>query len=90
MCIAFWVISKPEVATPPAFNLDDGKTARKTHEKDALQVEKGDKVTYTITVYNEGTVAGTNATVTIADFSGVPVAAYEGTVTYSVTYVPAP
>lgn len=33
---------------------------------------------------------GTNATVTIADFSGVPVAAYTGTVTYSVTYVPAP
>ena len=54
----------PSIATPPAFNLDDGKTARKTHEKDALQVEKGDKVTYTITVYNEGTVAGTNVTVT--------------------------
>ena len=33
---------------------------------------------------------GTNATVTISNFSGVPVAAYEGTVTYSVTYVPAP
>lgn len=37
-----------------------------------------------------GVKNGTNATVKIEDFSGVPVAEYEGKVTYSVTYVPAP
>lgn len=34
-----------------------------------------------------GVVGGTNASVTIADFSGVAVGAYTGTLTYTVTYV---
>lgn len=33
-------------------------TANKVHRKDALTVQKGDKVIYTIRVYNEGEVAG--------------------------------
>ena len=54
----------PTISTPPTFNLDNGTTARKAHQKDALKVEEGDVVTYTITVYNEADVAGTNVTVT--------------------------
>ena len=35
-----------------------GTTAAKKHEKTPLEVQKGDKVYYTIRVYNEGEVAG--------------------------------
>ena len=54
---------KPEIANPPKFNLDENRTAEKTHEKDALKVEKGDLVTYTIVVYNEGELDGSNIVV---------------------------
>ena len=54
----------PNIAKPPVFDLDNGTTAKKAHEKDPLKVENGDEVTYTITVYNEADVAGTNVTVT--------------------------
>ena len=54
----------PDIATPPAFNLDEGTTARKSHSKNALQVENGDVVTYRIVVYNEGTLAATDVQVT--------------------------
>lgn len=58
-------------------------------------LEGGNEVTFA-EVNEAGTTApdgeknGTNATVKIEDFSGVPVAEYEGKVTYSVKYVPAP
>ena len=54
----------PNIATPPAFNLDNGTTARKTHEKDALKVEEGDVITYKIAVYNEAGLEATNVVVT--------------------------
>ena len=54
----------PDIETPPAFDLDNGTTAKKEHSKDAIKVEPGDIVTYRITVYNEGNVAGTNVQVT--------------------------
>ena len=54
----------PDIETPPAFDLDNVTTAKKEHSKDALKVEPGDIVTYRITVYNEGNVAGTNVQVT--------------------------
>ncbi len=38
--------------------LDRGKTARKPHRKDPLSVNIGDKVTYTIRIYNEGEIDG--------------------------------
>ena len=38
--------------------LDEGKTAQKTHTKDPVAVETGDIVRYTIRVYNEGQVDG--------------------------------
>ena len=54
----------PNIATPPAFNLDDGTTAEKKHTKAALTVKTGDLVTYRINVYNEGNVAANNVVVT--------------------------
>ena len=53
----------PQVSREPRVdltNLRTGKvtTATYTHPKNALTVEKGDIVTYTIRVYNEGTRAG--------------------------------
>ena len=58
------VASREPVITPQA--LDDLATGRsefrttavKTHTKNVLEVEKGDIVTYTIRVYNEGEVDG--------------------------------
>ena len=38
--------------------LDKGTTAEKVHTKDPLIVKTGDKVVYTIRVYNEGEIAG--------------------------------
>lgn len=69
-------------------------TATGTDKTLTYTLAGGDEVVFP-EVNEAGTTApnvknGTNATVTIADFSGVPVAAYTGTVTYSVTYVPAP
>ena len=39
-------------------NFDNGTTANKTHTKTPLVVEKGDKVIYTIRIYNEGDIDG--------------------------------
>ena len=39
-------------------DLDNGKTATKTHTKEPLEVKTGDKVIYTIRIYNEGQVDG--------------------------------
>ena len=39
--------------------LDSGRTATKTHTKNPLSASKGDKVKYTIKIYNEGNVNGT-------------------------------
>ena len=39
-------------------SLDGGKTAIKTHTKDPVSIKTGDKVIYTIRIYNEGQVAG--------------------------------
>ncbi len=39
-------------------DFDNGTTANKTHTKTPLVVEKGDKVVYTIRIYNEGDVDG--------------------------------
>ncbi len=39
-------------------------TATYTHPKNALEVENGDKVTYTIRIYNEGEIEGTATEVT--------------------------
>lgn len=42
------------------YNLKEGltTTAQYKHRKDAVKVKTGDKVTYNITIYNEGTLAG--------------------------------
>ncbi len=37
---------------------DDGTTAEKVHAKDPLKVQTGDKIVYTIRVYNEGNISG--------------------------------
>ncbi len=37
---------------------DEGTTAEKVHSKDPLKVQTGDKVVYTIRVYNEGNISG--------------------------------
>ena len=47
-----------------AWTLDNGSTVTKTHTKEALTVETGDIVTYTIRVYNEGNVKGKATKVT--------------------------
>ena len=39
-------------------DFDNGTTSNKTHTKDPLVVEKGDKVVYTIRIYNEGDIDG--------------------------------
>ncbi len=39
-------------------SLDNGTTSVKTHTKDALEVKTGDKVVYTIRIYNEGELNG--------------------------------
>ena len=46
------------------WTLDNGTTITKTHSKDAIKVETGDIVTYTIRVYNEGNVKGKATKVT--------------------------
>ena len=43
---------------------DNGKTLIKTHTKDPLEVSTGDKVIYTIRIYNEGQIAGKATQVT--------------------------
>ena len=45
-------------------NEKEDTTAEKKHPKDRIKVSKGDKVVYTIRVYNEGFVAGRAAEVT--------------------------
>lgn len=60
-------------------------TANGTTSTLTFTVADGDEVVYN--EVNDGTAAsGTN--VTIADFSGVPIAEYIGTMTYTVEYVP--
>lgn len=60
-------------------------TAAGTASTLTFTVADGDEVVYN--EVNDGTAAsGTN--VTIADFSGVPIAEYIGTMTYTVEYVP--
>jgi len=51
---------EPQISAQTLKDLADGKidTAVKTHPKKALPVDKGDKVIYTIRVYNEGEVDG--------------------------------
>ena len=54
-------ISQESIAALAAGNslaLDSGTTARKTHTKNALSVNTGNKVVYTIRVYNEGEIDG--------------------------------
>ena len=46
------------------WTLDNGKTITKSHSKTPLSVEKGDIVTYTIRVYNEGEIDGTATEIT--------------------------
>ena len=83
-----------------AYDTDTDETNNGIMEADGTDktltytLEGGNEVTFA-EVNEAGTTApgvknGTNATVKIEDFSGVPVAAYEGKVTYSVTYVPKP
>ena len=54
------VSREPQISESTLKDLADGKitTAVKTHPKTALEVKKGDKVIYTIRVYNEGEVDG--------------------------------
>ena len=54
------VSREPQISNNTLKDLADGKitTAVKTHPKTALEVKKGDKVIYTIRVYNEGEVDG--------------------------------
>ena len=56
---------EPKITQQEALNLieenamlDNGTTALKIHSKTPLTVEKGDKVTYTVRVYNEGSING--------------------------------
>jgi len=46
-----------------AADFDNGTTATKTHSKTPLLVEKNDKVTYTIRIYNEGEIDGFATTI---------------------------
>lgn len=39
-------------------NIDNGTTLTKTHKKSSIFVEKGDKIVFTIRVYNEGQIDG--------------------------------
>ena len=50
----------PQISSSTLSNLKNGTidTAEKTHTKDALTVKTGDKVIYTIRIYNEGEVDG--------------------------------
>ena len=50
----------PQISSSTLSNLKNGTidTAEKTHIKDALTVKTGDKVIYTIRIYNEGEVDG--------------------------------
>ena len=47
----------PDINTQTTLN-DGQNTAEYKHKKDPVTVVKGNKVTYTITIYNEGNVAG--------------------------------
>ena len=51
---------EPQISTQTLQDLADGKitTAVKTHPKTPIEVRKGDKVFYTIRVYNEGNIDG--------------------------------
>ena len=46
------------------WTLDNGTTEIKSHVKTPLKVSKGDKVTYTIRIYNEGKLDGTATKIT--------------------------
>ncbi len=53
----------PQTSRVPQVNIDKLKTgtattATYTHPKNPLRIEKGDRVTYTIRVYNEGDISG--------------------------------
>lgn len=57
---------EPEITAETLKNLAEGKikTVTKTHTKDPVEVKIGDKVTYTIRIYNEGNVDGYASEVT--------------------------
>ena len=57
-------ITGQQVVKNTETNAKETTTAEKSHTKDKLQVAKGDKVTYTIRIYNEGEVNGYAAEVT--------------------------
>ena len=52
---------EPEIGT---WKYDSNQTLQKSHPKNKLRVSKGDTVTYTIRVYNEGDIAGYASKVT--------------------------
>ena len=78
--------------------LDNG-TATYNHRKDPVVVEKGDVITYTVSVYNEGNIAGYAETIvdklpqglTLKDYTekNITTGVYEkGNVKYEYTYNP--